>query len=74
MLIAFNKLFLRDFGPYGLDGITQLLQVCRLRIYDVAIGALLDCGLVTVEAPGDQSIHCHGSETSLSWSELSALF
>lgn len=68
MLIAFNKLFLRDFGPYGLDGITQLLQVCRLCIYDVAIG------LVTVEATGDQSIHCHGSETSLSWSELGALF
>lgn len=46
-----NKLFLGDFGPYGLDGITQIFQ---LRIYDVTIGALLDCGLVTVEATGAQ--------------------
>ncbi len=32
----FNKVletFLRDFGPYWHDSITQLLQICRLHIY-----------------------------------------
>ncbi len=34
----FNKMldtFLRDFGPYWHDSITQLLQICRLHIHDV---------------------------------------
>ncbi len=34
----FNKVletFLRDFGPYWHDSITQLLQICRLHIHDV---------------------------------------
>ena len=34
---TFNKVletFLRDFGPYWHDSITQLLQICRLHIYD----------------------------------------
>ncbi|AWO96124.1 Kinesin-like protein, partial [Scophthalmus maximus] len=34
---TFNKVletFLRDFGPYRHDSITQLLQICRLHIYD----------------------------------------
>ncbi len=34
----FNKVletFLRDFGPYWYDSITQLLQICRLHIHDV---------------------------------------
>ncbi len=34
----FNKVletFLRDFGPYWHDNITQLLQICRLLIHDV---------------------------------------
>ncbi len=34
----FNKVletFLRDFGPYCHDRITQLLQICRLHIHDV---------------------------------------
>ncbi len=34
----FNKVletFLRDFGPYCHDSITQLLQICRLHIHDV---------------------------------------
>ncbi len=26
--------FLRDFGPYWHDSITQLLQICRLHIHD----------------------------------------
>ncbi len=26
--------FLRDFGPYWYDSITQLLQICRLHIHD----------------------------------------
>ncbi len=33
----FNKVletFLRDFGPYWHDSITQLLQICRLHIHD----------------------------------------
>ncbi len=33
----FNKVlqtFLRDFGPYLHDSITQLLQICRLHIHD----------------------------------------
>ncbi len=33
----FNKVletFLRDFGPYWHDSITQLLQICRQHIYD----------------------------------------
>ncbi len=33
----FNKVletFLRDFGPYWHDSITQLLQICRLVIHD----------------------------------------
>ncbi len=33
----FNKMletFLRDFGPYWHDSITQLLQICRLHIHD----------------------------------------
>ncbi len=34
----FNKVletFLRDFGPYCHDSITQFLQICRLHIHDV---------------------------------------
>ncbi len=34
----FNKVletFLRDFGPYWHDSITQWLQICRLHIHDV---------------------------------------
>ncbi len=34
----FNKVletFLRDFGPYWHDSITQFLQICRLHIHDV---------------------------------------
>ncbi len=34
----FNKVletFLRDFGPYWHDSITQLLQICRLHKHDV---------------------------------------
>ncbi len=34
----FNKVletFLRDFGSYWYDSITQLLQICRLHIHDV---------------------------------------
>ncbi len=34
---GFNKVletFLRDFGPYWHDSITQLLQICRLHIHD----------------------------------------
>ncbi len=27
--------FVRDFGPYWHDSITQLLQICRLHIHDV---------------------------------------
>ncbi len=48
--------FLRDFGPYWHDSITQLLQICRLHIHDANLppphpkGALLDWDLVTVEA------------------------
>ncbi len=33
----FNKVletFLRDFGPYWHDSITQLLQICQLHIHD----------------------------------------
>ncbi len=34
---GFNKMletFLRDFGPYWHDSITQLLQICQLHIHD----------------------------------------
>ncbi len=29
--------FLRDFGPYWHDSITQLLQICRLHIHDATL-------------------------------------
>ncbi len=70
-LILLRK-FLRDFGPYWPDGITQLLQSCRLHIHDVndPKGALLDWDLVTVEAIWVKWTHCHVQETSLRWFEL----
>ncbi len=74
----FNKLletFLRDFGPYWHDSITQLLQICRLHIHESLVpphpkGALLDWDLVTVEAIWVKWTHCHVQETSLRWFEL----
>ncbi len=36
----FNKVletFLRDFGPYWHDNITQLLQICRLHIHNTSL-------------------------------------
>ncbi len=64
------KTFLRDFGPYWHDRITQLLQICRLHIHESLVpphpkGALLDWDLVTVEAIWVKWTHCHVQETSL---------
>ena len=75
---TFNKVletFLRDFAPYWHDSITQLLQMCRLHIYDGNLpfypkAALLDWDLVTVEAVGVQGTHCDVQEASLRWYEL----
>ncbi len=71
----FNKVletFLRDFGPYWHDSITQLLQIYRLHIHDANLpvpthpkAALLDWDLVTVEAIWVKWTHCHVQETSL---------
>ncbi len=63
--------FLRDFGSYWHDSITQLLQICRLHIHDgisrstTSQSALLDWDLVTVEAVWVKWTHCHVQETSL---------
>ncbi len=76
----FNKVletFLRDFGPYWPDSITQLLQICRLHIHDANSlvtphpkDVLLDWDLVTVEAIWVKWTHCHVQETSLRWFDL----
>ncbi len=71
--------FLRDFGPYWHDNITQLLQICRctsiIRISRSTTSQrcsilLLDWDLVTVEAIWVKWTHCHVQETSLRWFEL----
>ncbi len=75
----FNKVletFLRDFGPYCHDSITQLLQICRLHIHDANLCSTtsqrcsIDWDLVTVEAIWVKWTHCHVQETSLRWFEL----
>ncbi len=74
----FNKVletFLRYFGSYWHDSITQLLQICSHPWCESPIsphpkGALLDWDLVTVEAIWVKSTHCHVQETSLKWFEL----
>ncbi len=73
----FNKVletFLRDFGPYLHDSITQLLQICRLHIHDAnpphPKDALLDWDLVTVKVIWVKWTHCYVQETSLRWFEF----
>ncbi len=75
----FNKLletFLRYFGPYWHDSITQLLQVCRLHIHDVNLPfhhipkLLYWIEIWWLEAIWVKWTHCHVQETSLRWFEL----
>ncbi len=74
----FNKVletFLRDFGPYWHDSITQLLQICSAAhpwcespVPPHHKDALLDWDLVIVEAIWVKWTHCHVQETR--WFEL----
>ncbi len=60
--------FLRDFGLYWHESITQLQQICRLHIHD----ANLPFHHIpkTVEAIWEKWTHCHVQETSLRLFEL----
>lgn len=67
--------FLRDYGAYGHNCITQLLQICQLHVHDANLLLqrmlkLLYCAEkpVTIEATGVQRAHC--SRLSVRWSEL----
>ncbi len=77
--LRFNKVletFLRDFGPYWHDSITQLLQICRLHIHDVNLPfhhipkVLYWIEIWWLEVIWVKWTHCHVQETSLRWFEL----